>query len=250
MPLQGHAPRMPTRIGAESNASDLMSDPHAPDPLQNSLDADGLPAPLETVELACRARDGDREALNHLLVRLEARLARIVRIQMGPAARRWNDTADIVAQAWQVAARNVERLDVRSASEVLQWLARIAENQVRDAVAHARAQKRDAGREVQLDAPMDAHDSAAPARELAAAERGPSSVAEVADLRELLDGIVAELPEDWRKVVSLRDYVGLEWAEVARELDKPSVAAARQLHQRAWIRIRELALPHLDERAD
>jgi hypothetical protein len=46
-------------------------------------------------------------------------------------------------------------------------------------------------------------------------------------------------------VVLLRDYHGAEWTEVARSLATPSVHAAQQLHQRAWIKVRALAAPRL-----
>ena len=61
---------------------------------------------------------------------------------------------------------------------------------------------------------------------------------------------VSQLPDHYREVVFLRDYAKADWEEIRKTLDKPSVPAAKQLHQRAWIEIRKIARPRLTQRED
>jgi DNA-directed RNA polymerase specialized sigma24 family protein len=66
----------------------------------------------------------------------------------------------------------------------------------------------------------------------------------LAEVREILDEEVAGLPDEQRRVVLLRDYIGEDWDRIAAELDREN-GAARQLHQRAWIRLRQALRPKL-----
>ena len=73
----------------------------------------------------------------------------------------------------------------------------------------------------------------------------PPEEAYKAEVREILDDSMAELPENYREVILLRDYAGASWDYVARERGT-SVPAAEQLYRRAWIRLRRIARPRLD----
>ena len=64
-------------------------------------------------------------------------------------------------------------------------------------------------------------------------------------MRELLDEEVSRLPDEQRRVVLLRDYCGEDWDRIAVELDREN-GATRQLHQRAWIRLRQALRPRLE----
>ena len=44
---------------------------------------------------------------------------------------------------------------------------------------------------------------------------------------------VASLPDRYREVIAMRDYVGAEWEEVAKETGHSSANAARMTHNRA-----------------
>ena len=75
----------------------------------------------------------------------------------------------------------------------------------------------------------------------------PGDEALLAEVRELLDEEVSKLPDEQRRVVVLRDYCGEDWDRIAAELDREN-GAARQLHQRAWIRLRQALRPRLEGR--
>jgi DNA-directed RNA polymerase specialized sigma24 family protein len=115
-------------------------------------------------------------------------------------------------------------------------LALIATNQIRDAHDHVRAGKRDVARE---DHAEDAQAA------ISSGGTRPGDEALLAEVRELLDEEVSRLPDDQRRVVVLRDYCGEDWDRIAVELDRDN-GATRQLHQRAWIRLRRALRPRLE----
>lgn len=206
---------------------------------------DGLPDPRRSLDLLALAQDGDKQALEDLLSRYQERIRRIVRIQLGASSlRRDYDSMDIVQSTFRAALPKIGDLKPRSAAGLLQWLALIATNQVRDAHAAQTALKRDIGREVVFDPTASVDGVAA---QLSAPDASPEHRALLNEVRELLDDEVARLPEDQRRAVVLRDYCGEDWDRIAAELERGN-GAARELHQRAWIKLRRALLPKLTER--
>jgi RNA polymerase sigma-70 factor (subfamily 1) len=221
----------------------LPSQPN--DLLARSLSGSELPAPQRSLELLAQAQAGDAQALEDLLSRYQDRLRRIVRIQLGASfLRRQYDSMDIVQSTFQAALPKLQDLQPKSAASLLQWLSIIATNQIRDAHDHQLAQKRDVRRETALAA--GSNDSAAGGH-LAALGALPDEHALLAEVRELLDEEVSHLPDDQRRVVILRDYCGEDWERIAAELGREN-GATRQLHQRAWIRLRQVLRPKLEGR--
>ena len=213
------------------------------DPLAASLPADNLPPEGVSLALLARAKGGDDTALVELLTRYQERLRRIVRIQLGSSRLRMlHDSMDVVQDTFLAALPKIRDLEPRSAAGLLQWLSLIATNRIRDAHDHQHAAKRDVRRTVPLETPS----TSGQFRGEAAPDRDPSHAAELAEIRDLLDDAVAQLPEDQRRVVMLRDYCGEAWERIAAELHREP-GATRQLHQRAWIRLRGALRPVLDQ---
>ncbi len=219
--------------------------PTPTDPLAASLDARSLPDPQVSLDLLAKARGGDEAALNELVARYHDRLRRIVRAKLGSRLRRHMDSVDIVQGTFRTALPRLRELRPDSAAGLLQWLALIALNQIRDESDRWNAAKRDGGREVGLDA-CDAAGNALVA-EPAAAQVTPSIDAWHRELEQMLDEAVRELPQDQHEVVIMRDYCGEDWDEIARKLGRKNTHAARQLHQRAWIRLRQVLGPRLKD---
>ena len=211
-------------------------------PLSASLSDQDLPPPHESLALLARARQGDDHALHELLTRYQDRLRRIVRIQLGSSMRQLHDSMDFVQNTYLAALPKIRDLEPRSAAGLLNWLALIAINQSRDARDHQPAARRDVRRNVPL---ASGNDPSARGAELLAPDTGPASLAANRELRDLLDAEVAKLPDDQRHVVVLRDYCGESWERIAAELHREN-GAARQLHQRAWIRLRAELRPALE----
>lgn len=211
--------------------------PPADDLLARSLSPADLPDACRSLALLARAQAGDRGALEDLVGRYQERLRRIVRIQLGCSSlRRQYDSMDIVQSTFAAALPKIGDLRPRSAAGLLAWLALIATNQIRDAHDHVRAGKRDSARED--------HAEGAQAM-ISSGGAPPGDEASLAEVRELLDAAVSALPDEQRRVVVLRDYCGEDWERIAAELGREN-GATRQLHQRAWIRLRQALRPKLE----
>ena len=209
----------------------------AQDPLlQSTPGAHGADGIEGTVELIARARSGDRAATDALFAHYADRIRRIVRVRLGPALRAWTESGDLVQETLLAALCDLPRTQIRSEYELLDWLAGIATNRVRELADYLRAQKREVARV----RPLGVEQLTA-----ATSRSSPSEQAFRAEIRAILDEALAELPSDYREVVLLRDYLGAAWPEIARALSTPTVHAAQQLHQRAWLKVRRRAAPKL-----
>ncbi len=219
---------------------------HEPDLSRLCSDAEALPAEAEFAALIARSRHGDRDALGTLLLRCEPRLRRIIRIRLGAELRRRVESMDILAQAQTVAFTKLgedSSLSFERSSDFLHWLVQIALNRINDTFDYHRAQRREAGREIPIDTGSDS--SSERLQLVMSEDASPEEQAWRAELRGLLDATVADLPEDQREVVLMRDYEGCEWDEIAAAIGPRSVAASKQLHARAWIEIRKRMRPRL-----
>jgi RNA polymerase sigma-70 factor (ECF subfamily) len=196
-----------------------------------------LPDLTESLDLARRAREGDGVALERFLARYYDRVRRIARIRLGPRLQQRIDADDIVQDALMVAVRRLGDFDPRDRGALIQWLARIVENQIRDARKHLDADKRCPDREVPLDAGGD--DSLAPIQ-LAGREPTPSVGLARQEEQARYDGLVAQLPEAHRELILLREFSGLTWERIAEETGAPSVNAAQQKYHRAKLKLGQL----------
>lgn len=225
--------------------------PTPPDPpndlLTRSLSPRDLPDAQSSLELLTQAQGGDDTALAELIRRYQDRLRRIIRIQIaGSPLRRDFDSMDFVQGTFQAALPKIGELRPNGAASLLNWLALIATNRIRDAYSWKTAQTRDMGREVEIDALATASGSSALPADAGAS---PEQRAMMDEIRTLLDDEVARLSDDHRRVVVLRDYCGERWERVAEELGR-EVGAAKQLHQRAWIELRRALRPKLEGRGN
>jgi len=208
----------------------------AQDPLLQSTPGTARASSDESRELIARARSGDQAATDALFAHYAERIRRIVRVRLGPALRSWTESGDLVQETCLAALRDLPRSEVGNEFEFLDWLAGIATNRVRELSDFLRAQKRDVARQRPLDVDHPL---------VAASRSSPSAHAFRAEVRAILDEALSELPADYREVVLLRDYFGASWPEIARDLSTPTVHAAQQLHQRAWLKLRRQAAPRL-----
>ncbi len=155
-------------------------------------------------ELVAAAQAGDAAAMDQLLRRHYGRVHAVCRRIAGGT----RDADDAAQEAMIRVVRNLDRFDGRSAFTT--WIYRIATNTALDEL---RKRKRRPQLHV-VDGDGD---------------RGPRDVADdlahrrvdaVAD-RITIDAALAELPEDFRVVVVMRDVGDLDYGEIAAELDIP-----------------------------
>lgn len=180
----------------------------------------------EIEELVARARDGDRDAFERLvLVTSPATYGLALRLVGNE-----HDARDVVQDAYLRAFRSLKRF--RGEASFGTWLHRITVN---CAASHLKRRSRAA--HDQLD---DFGDWAVLVDERS--ERDPETAASTADDRGRLVSALADLPDQQRMVVVLRDVYDLSHREIARELGISQAAAKVRLH-RARRRLREQLFP-------
>ena len=173
-----------------------------------------------TQDLFERARQGGSGDLNAFYERCARKLLPIVRLRLGRSLRSEIESRDIV-QA--VLCRSLDRLDtIRDPGAVMAWLARIAENEIRDLADFHGREKRDAARRVQIEA----------AAEVAAPVRQAISRLVISDELARVEQALDALPPPQRELIVLRKLEELTFAEIGSRLGK-SEDACRVAFSRA-----------------
>ena len=194
---------------------------------------DSPPAP-DTIVLIRRHKGGDRQALDELFRRYSERVRRIVRIRMGAFLRSRAEVEDVVQETLLRAFQGLEGYQEREDAKLIDWMARIAENALRNLYQHEHAQKRDAGREVEIEK-LRASGMAGSSLGwdlVAEATAIPDRVSRV-EMEEVVDECLSTMTEEQREVILLVDYAQGSWEFVAAQIERPSTEAAQQFHRRA-----------------
>jgi len=177
----------------------------------------------ETTRLLARARDGSGEALNKVYGRLAGRVLAVIRLRLGPELRSQVESGDVLQATLLKSFERIEQFEGSRGSSLMAWLARIAENEIRDLADYHKRQRRDARRNVPLDAAGEP---------LATNIRSLSSKVVLDEDALRLEAALESLSENHRRIVVLRKLEELDWAEVARRMGK-SQDACRMLLARA-----------------
>jgi len=183
---------------------------------------------LSDTEAIARARDGDHEAYRVLVERYQGRAFRLaVRVLGDPDWAR-----DAVQEGFLKAYGSLDRFEGRSGFYT--WLYRLLFNLCIDMKRRDRS-----GRHVPWDdaTAMDVDGPGAPAKPHGV--EGPGRELERAELREALGRAIAQLPEDARRTLLLREVDGLSYAEIAESLGIPKGTVMSRLHH-ARRKVRQL----------
>lgn len=180
--------------------------------------------PEQGGELFERARSGDRDALNELLLRHRARLERTARSLLGEELRTRVRTSDILQSTFVEVLSSVREFRGTNEEAFANWVARILQNNVNDAAKFHAARKRARSRESSRQ-DLDTLG-------VSASGPTPSSEAAFSDELYLVGRALQQLSEDYRRVILLRLRPGATHQEVARVLDR-TPGATRVLLARA-----------------
>jgi RNA polymerase sigma-70 factor, ECF subfamily len=182
-------------------------------------------SPGESTALLFRARDGSVEALDELYARYGSRLLSLIRLRMGRGLRPDVDSRDILQSTLLKSFEHLDRFNGSDGRSLMAWLARIAENEIRDQADRQGRQRRDKAREAPLDEA---------ALRVTAHVRGAASQLIVDEETERLERAVARLEEPQREAILLRKFEELSYAEMAQRLGR-SEDACRMLVARAMV---------------
>jgi RNA polymerase sigma-70 factor, ECF subfamily len=174
--------------------------------------------------LLFRARAGSADALNEIYARYGPRLLSLIRLRMGPGLRPETDSRDILQATLLKSFQRLDQFGGGDARSLMAWLARIAENEIRDQADRQGRQRRDKTREEPLD---DALAVSAPMR---------TAVSQLIVDEETgrLERAIARLEEPHREAILLRKFEELSYPEMAARLGR-SEDACRMLVARAMV---------------
>jgi RNA polymerase sigma-70 factor (ECF subfamily) len=175
------------------------------------------------------ARNGDRSALERLLVHCERVLRRRIERHMPKILRARCAPSDVVQQALLEAVRDFASFRGNGFGELMEWLNRIQQNTVGDLMRNAVASKRDAHREILADEKIIL------AGLWDRLEDGRISPEEEATRREqsaFVQQRLAALPERMRNAIRLRFREHLTYSVIGKRMGC-SEDAARMLCRRA-----------------
>ena len=176
------------------------------------------------------ARAGSREALGQALESCRAYLLKIAEHDIDPTLRPKGGASDLVQQTFLEAQRDFGRFTGGSEEERLAWLRQLLRNNLANFARDFRQTgKRRIDREVALDTPDS---TGGPAGQVPADATSPSGHAAAGERAELVRRAVDRLPEDYRRVLTLRYHEGRSFEEIARLMGR-SPNAARKLWARA-----------------
>jgi RNA polymerase sigma-70 factor (ECF subfamily) len=175
-----------------------------------------------TSDLLRRAKGGSSEALNLLYERCAGRLLSYIRLRMGRELRARLESRDILQATLLKSLTHLDQFAGSETGSLTAWLARIADNEIRDRVDFQHRQRRDAAREVPIaDDPL-----------LRATERSALSKVILDEEALQLEAALEALSPAHREVILLRKYEELSFREIAQRLGK-SEDACRMLLARA-----------------
>jgi RNA polymerase sigma factor (sigma-70 family) len=103
-------------------------------------------ASADSLELLRRHRAGDSDALGRLIERYLPRITRIVRVRLGTFLRNRESIDDVVQNVLIRLVQAIDTYEERTDAHWIDWVAKLAHNEVLNLVRRERAQKRDNGR--------------------------------------------------------------------------------------------------------
>lgn len=187
-------------------------------------------------QLVARAVEGDEDALASLLAEHGAR----IRARLEPTiSAKWKsilEADDVLQVTYLEAYLRINRFEYKGEGSFHGWLARIAENNLRDAIKELERRKRpQPDNRIECE-PGDR--SFAFLEDLGFTTTTPSRHAASREVAQAIEDAISRLPEDYAEVVRQYDLQGRSAGEVAQTL-KRSSGAVYMLRARAHDRLRE-----------
>ena len=190
-------------------------------------------------ELFDAAARGDLRARDELFEQHLAGLRAFVRLRLGALLRARESSTDIVHSVCREALEDIGGFEYRDEAGFRHWLYQQAERKIVDRARYWGREKRDVRREVGLaEARRAARGRHEDSRELDCMQSffTPSRDAEAREELDRVERAFAELPPDYREVITLARIVDLPHAEIAKAMGR-SEGAVRTLLSRALARL-------------
>lgn len=180
-----------------------------------------------------RASRGDVTAVALLLERFLPGLRAYLRLRAGKLLLAKESSSDLAQSVCREILEHIDRFQYRGEAQFKHWLYTTAMRKIANRYEHYAAAKRNARREVPLEAATDSRDAIDP--ELLEACRTLATPSRHAVAREEIEHTARafeQLSEEHREVILLSRLIGLSAREVGEEMHRSEVAV-RQLLRRA-----------------
>jgi RNA polymerase sigma-70 factor, ECF subfamily len=196
--------------------------------------------PEKTRQLLEGAVNGDRAALQGLLLIHYADVEAVIRPRFSPELAAHFEVEDLIQDVLVDVYRGIDSYRETDAGSFVAWLHRIAENRVIDAVRRLRRKKR-SGRAGRIDPHRPpSHDTLGGVWDwLCDDENPPDRPARLEEARQAIQVCLAGLQPDQREAVTTHYFEHLETTEVAERMGR-SPGAIRELMRRARENLKRL----------
>lgn len=197
---------------------------------------------MEVVELIHHARAGSSDSLGELLDRYRNYLKLLAGTRIPHWVQGRAGSSDVVQDVCVQVHQSFAQFRGTSEGEFLAWLRAVLASRLNRLLEqHVDAEKRDVRRELGLADMANSLGRSSVQLEELLVDRGqsPSAVLQRSELLVAVSNVLAELPDDYRKVIILRHLEGMSFAEVATRMER-APGATRMLWFRAMDRLREL----------
>jgi RNA polymerase sigma-70 factor (ECF subfamily) len=195
----------------------------------------------ETKHLVALAKGGDKAAVNQLGEVYGERVRRIIRLRMGKELRPKLDSIDVVQEALFSAFEALGDFTYTNEGDFLRWLARIAQNALRDNLEKLHTDKRDIHREVRLETDDKTRSGPLTRAHDPVDTVTPSAVLSNREDLDRLEHAMDRLKPEYREVIVLAKIEGLSYEEIGSRLGK-SVNAVGHLLSRAMAALTDIFL--------
>jgi RNA polymerase sigma-70 factor, ECF subfamily len=193
-------------------------------------------SPGDAADHLAAAHAGSRDALGQVLEACRAYLLRIANEGMPDDLQAKGGASDLVQETFLEAQRDFARFQGKTEVELLAWLRCLLLNNVAN---FTRCYRETGKRQVSREVPLEPTDSSSVGEIGLTANAGTPSMEAMA--REKADAVaraLEQLPEDYRRVITLRNQERREFEEIGRLMER-SPDAARRLWSRAIERLQQ-----------
>ncbi len=188
-----------------------------------------MDAPAELSDLIVAARRGRPDALGRIFEAARAMLMELAERELPPALRAKLGASDLVQETAADMQRDFAAFAGTTPEECFAWLRAILKHNVVDAVrGYQQSQKRDVGRETSL----ASRSTARHVKTRLLSDRVPADSAIRREEAAVIEAAIERLPEEYRRALRLRYWLGMSFADMAAELDR-SPNTARMIWFRA-----------------
>ena len=186
---------------------------------------------MNDLELISRIVEGDRFGFNQLIRKWEKQIYSFVFRYLGSR----EAALDVTQKTFLNTYRNISRL--KDPAKFSPWIYQIASNLCRDEIVRSKRQNL-----VSLDDIQESNEkegSRLPVQFVETDQKQPDARLKTKQIADIVKDALAELPEEQRIVVIMKEYQGLKFREIAEVLDEP-VSTVKSKMYRSLISLREI----------